>query len=78
VQSVPGPTLSSTVLANGSINFSWNAIVNTPYAIQAAPDLGAGWTTVGNVIIATNTVMNISIPIGTAPKGFYRVVMSPQ
>jgi len=78
VQTVPGPILSSTAVSGGNINFSWNAIVNNSYLIQSTTDLAGSWTNVGNVIVATNTVMNISIPIGSAPKGFYRVIMSPQ
>ena len=79
VQTVPGPILSSTAVTNGNMNFSWNAVVNNSYLIQSTADLGgSGWTNVGNVIVATNTVMNIAIPIGTAPEGFYRVIMSPQ
>ena len=78
IQTLPAPILSSTALAGGNIKFSWNAIVNTPYAIQSTPDLGVTWTNVGSVIVATNTVMNVSLPVGSAPKGFYRVIMSPQ
>jgi hypothetical protein len=78
VQTVPGPILSSTAVSGGNINFSWNAIVNNSYLIQSTADLGGSWTNVGNVIVATNSVMNISLPIGSAPKGFYRVIMSPQ
>jgi hypothetical protein len=78
VQTVPGPILSSTAVSGGNINFSWNAIVNNSYLIQSTADLAGSWTNVGSVIVATNTVMNVSLPIGSAPKGFYRVIMSPQ
>jgi hypothetical protein len=78
VQSVPGPILSSTAVSGGNIHFSWNAIVNNTYVIQSTADLAGSWTNVGSVIVATNTVMNASIPVGSAPKGFYRVIMSPQ
>lgn len=78
VQSVPGPILSSTAVSGGDIHFSWNAIVNNSYLIQATADPGGSWTNVGSVIVATNTIMNASIPVGSAPKGFYRVIMSPQ
>jgi hypothetical protein len=79
VQTLPAPLLNSTAISSGNVNFSWNAIPNVPYTIQSAGSLGgsSGWTNLGNTIIATNTVMNISIPIGTAPQGFYRVIMSP-
>ncbi|HWC58245.1 MAG TPA: hypothetical protein VHC44_01025, partial [Verrucomicrobiae bacterium] len=77
VQTVPAPVLSSTLVSGGNITFSWNAILNVPYSIQSAANLdGSGWSNVGNPIVATNTVMNISIPIGSAPQGFYRVIMS--
>lgn len=79
VEPLPQPLLNSTVISSNSITFSWNAILNAPYVIQSATGLGGStWTNVGNTFIATNTVMNIAIPIGTAPAGFYRVVMSPQ
>jgi hypothetical protein len=78
VQTLAAPILSSTAVSGGNIKFNWNAIVNNSYAIQSATDLGGSWTNVGNIIIATNTIMNISIPVGNAPKGFYRVIMSPQ
>ena len=78
VETIPAPVLSSTIVSGGNINFSWNAILNVPYAIQSAANLnGSGWTNIGTSIIATNTLMNVSMPIGSAPTGFYRVVMSP-
>ena len=80
VQPLPQPLLNSTVISSGNVNFSWTAIPNQSYIIQSSAGLGgaSGWTNFGGTIIATNTVMNISIPIGTAPQGFYRVILSPQ
>ncbi|HXS69397.1 MAG TPA: protease pro-enzyme activation domain-containing protein [Candidatus Polarisedimenticolia bacterium] len=79
VQTIPQPVLNSTMVAGGNLSFSWNAIPNVSYLIQSstALDGSSGWTNVGNPIVATNTVMNISVPIGTAPEGFYRVIMQP-
>jgi Viral BACON domain len=78
VQTIPPPVLNSTVVSGGSITFNWSAIPNVPYLIQSAASLdSSGWTNLGAPILATNTVMNVSIPIGNTPQGFYRVVMSP-
>ncbi len=78
VQTVPAPILGSVVVSSGNINFSWNAFMNVSYIIQSTTNLsGSGWVNLGNSILATNNVMSVSIPTGNAPKGFYRVALSP-
>jgi hypothetical protein len=78
VQTVPAPIINSTVVSGGNITLSWGAIMNVPYVIQSTTNLGgSGWATVGSPILATNNVMNVSIPTGNAPAGFYRIVLSP-
>ncbi|HWD92589.1 MAG TPA: protease pro-enzyme activation domain-containing protein [Verrucomicrobiae bacterium] len=79
VETLPPPVLNSTAMSGGKVSFSWTAIPNVSYVLQSASSLGgsSGWTNLGSPIIATNTVMNVSIPIGSAPQGFYRVGMSP-
>jgi len=78
VQIVPAPVLNSTVVSGGNIAFSWSAFPNVSYQIQSTTNLGAtGWANLGGPILATNSVMNVSIPIGSAPRGFYRVAISP-
>jgi hypothetical protein len=75
VQTLPDPILHLTI-QGGNINLSWNAIVNNSYAIQSATNLTGAWTNVGSIIVATNSVMNIPVPVGL-PKGYFRVIMSP-
>ena len=79
VEPVPAPVLNTAAVSDGNITFSWNAFLNVSYDIQSTTNLdGAGWTQFSNSILATNTVMNVSIPIGDAREGFYRVTISPQ
>jgi hypothetical protein len=77
VQTVPAPTLNSTVISGGNIAFNWGAIPSVSYQIQSTTNLGnSSWTDLGGPIPATNTVLNISLPIGNGPDRFYRVVMT--
>lgn len=78
VQTVPAPIINSTVVSGGNVTLSWGAIMNIPYVIQSTTNLsGSGWSNLGSPIVATNTVMNVSIPTSNASSGFYRVIMSP-
>lgn len=77
VQTVPGPILNSTVVSGGDIAFSWSAFPNVSYQIQSTTNLGtSGWTDLGSPILATNNVVNVSVPVGNAPERFYRVVIN--
>ena len=79
VEPVPAPILNNAAVSGGNLTFSWNAFMNVSYVIQSTTNLdGSSWANLGGSILATNNVMNISIPIGNAPAGFYRVAMSPQ
>jgi hypothetical protein len=76
VQTVPGPVLTSTAVTGGNIAFSWSAIPNVSYQIQSCTNLATyGWANVGSAIPTTNTVMHVSLPMGNAPKQFYRVAL---
>jgi hypothetical protein len=78
VQTLPAPILTSTAVASGNIAFNWNALVNISYQIQSCTNLATlNWANVGSAILATNGVMHASLPIGSAPRQFYRVVMLP-
>jgi len=78
VQPVPGPVLNSAAVASGKIGFSWRGYVNAAYQIQATTNLNlSGWSNVGSAILATNTVIGASLPVGNAPRQFYRVILSP-
>ena len=78
VQTVPGPVLNSAVVSSGNIAFSWSAFLNVSYQIQSTTNLSnSGWTNLGSPILATNNVVNVSLPMGNAPEQFYRVILSP-
>jgi len=78
VQPVPGPVLNSVAVSGGKIAFSWGGYLNAAYQIQASTNLNtSGWSNVGSPILATNTVISASLPVGNAPRQFYRVVLSP-
>jgi hypothetical protein len=78
VQTLPAPILNSAMVSGGNIALSWSAFMNGSYQIQSRTDLAqSGWTNVGGPFLATNNLVQVSLPIGNAPKQFYRVVMSP-
>jgi hypothetical protein len=78
VQPLPPPILNSTVVSGGNIALRWSAFMNVSYQIQSRTDLAqSGWTNVGGPFLATNNLVQVSLPIGNAPARFYRVVMSP-
>jgi Pro-kumamolisin, activation domain/Viral BACON domain len=77
VQTVPGPVLGSTTVSHGNLTLGWDAIANASYQIQSTTNLGnSGWINVGSPIPATNSVLNVSLPMGSSSKQFYRVLMS--
>jgi hypothetical protein len=78
VAPAPGPVLNSAVVAKGKITFSWGGILNASYQIQSTTNLiNAAWTNAGAAVLATNNVISVSLPVGNAPKQFYRVILSP-
>ena len=78
VQPVPQPVVYSASVSSGNIAFSWSAVLNVSYQIQAATNLSSSaWANLGSPIVATNNVVNVSLPLGNAPKQFYRVILSP-
>lgn len=78
VQPVPGPVLNSAAVAGGGIAFGWSGYLNVVYQVQTTTNLStSAWVNVGNPILATNTIITVSLPVGNAPRQFYRVVLSP-
>ena len=78
VQALPAPILNSAMVSGGNIALRWSAFMNVSYQIQSRTDLAqSGWTNVGSPFLATSNLVQVSLPIGNAPKQFYRVVMSP-
>jgi hypothetical protein len=79
VEPVPAPVLNTAVVSGGNLAFSWNAFMNISYDIQSTTNLaGSSWAKLGSSVRATNVVMNVTIPIGNAPAGFYRVAIPQQ
>ena len=78
VQPVPGPVLNSVAFSDGNIAFSWNALLNVSYQIQSTTNLSRSvWANLGSPILATNGVMDFSLPTGNAPVKFFRVAFAP-
>jgi hypothetical protein len=78
VQTLPAPILNSAMVSGVNIALSWSAFMNVSYQIQSRTDLAqSGWTNVGSPFLATSNLVQVSLPIGNAPKQFYRVVVSP-
>lgn len=77
VQTAPGPVLNPTTVSGGNFGMKIGAIINAWYQIQCATNLSSGWINVGSPVLATNTVMSISLPMGGSSGQFYRVLMSP-
>ncbi len=77
VQPIPGPVLYSATVGGGNMAFNWNAIVNGSYQIQSSINLTPNsWANVGGSIVATNPVEHVSLPMGSNPTQFYRVVQA--
>ena len=76
VEPVPGPIIYSEAVTGGNVSFNWNALVNYSYQLQTATvPVPANWSNVGNTILATNPVVQVSLPIDNSKTRFYRVVM---
>ena len=78
VEPVPQPVLSGVAVRAGNVTLSWNAFMNVSYVLQSTTNLNrSSWANLGT-ILATNTVMNVSMPTGGAAAKLYRVAISPQ
>jgi hypothetical protein len=72
------PVIGSAKLSGSSFSFSWSALSNQLYQIQATTSLApARWTNLGGAIIASNTTMSTNVSIGTNSQQFYRLVLLP-
>lgn len=71
-----GPVLYSAAVSGGNISFDWNAVVNVSYQVQSTSDLTTpAWVNVGGSILATNSVVHVSLAIDNALTRFYRVAI---
>jgi len=73
----PSPTLEARV-RSGAIQLGWDAVVSNSYQVQYKTSLAqTSWLTLGAPIVATNSDMAWSIPIGSDPRRFYRLLATP-
>jgi hypothetical protein len=72
------PLIQTAILSGSSFAFTWNALPSQQYQIQSTPGLEEpNWTTLGDAIIASNSTMTVSEPVGANATQFYRVVLLP-
>lgn len=70
------PVLQTVQQSGGLLSFSWSATSNQTYQIQATASLTSpDWASLGNAMVATNSIMSVSEIIGTNQQEFYRVVL---
>ena len=72
------PVIQIVAQSGSALTFTWSAITNQAYQIQASTNLAYGnWTNSGGVITATNSIITNSQAIGAYSQQFYRVVLLP-
>jgi autotransporter-associated beta strand protein len=70
------PFIQTVWQSCGSLNLTWSATTGELYQIQSTTNLAPpNWINLGNSIIATNSTMTVSEPIGANAQQFYRVVL---
>ena len=73
---VPAPVFQSVTATNGTLVFTWNAVVSAVYQLQYRTNLVQGdWGNLGSALAATNTVMSAADTIGPDPQRFYRLLV---
>lgn len=74
VETVPPPVLQAVTITGTKLTFTWSAIANQSYQIQAAGNLSnPNWTNVTAVMTASNNVASTSASLSNVPQQFYRV-----
>jgi hypothetical protein len=64
--------------SSGSITLSWSAVPNLTYELEVATNLGQqSWSVLYSNLWATNTAFELSLPAGSDPQHFYRVLVLP-
>jgi hypothetical protein len=70
---------STTVAADGSINFTFNSVTNESYQLQYKNNLtDPQWTLLGSRITGTGGPLALSDAISVQPQRFYRLVITTQ
>ncbi|MGA2750844.1 MAG: leucine-rich repeat protein, partial [Verrucomicrobiota bacterium] len=74
----PPPDIQTMRRSGSSFTFTWSAMANQQYQIQTKTNLiEPNWTTLSNVLTATNSSMTTVASIGANSQQFYRVVLLP-
>lgn len=76
-QSAPPPLITSVLLTNGVLTFTWRAVAGQTYQVQYTSNLNQPtWSNLGAPIIAGGTTASAS-DIVTNSQRFYRIFSSP-
>ena len=68
------PVLAAGGPVDGALTVSWASFPGLTYQVQYKTNLAqAGWINLGNPVVASNSVMSASVPIGPDPQRFYRL-----
>jgi subtilase family serine protease len=74
VTTVPVPAFQTLTKTNGTLNFTWNALIGLVYQMQYKTNLlQTNWINLGAVITATNFTATSTNFIGPDPQRFYRL-----
>jgi hypothetical protein len=74
----PAPDIQTVRRTGSAFTFTWSAMSSQLYQIQTKTNLTQpNWTTLSNVLTATNSSMSTSASIGANSQQFYRVVLLP-
>jgi subtilase family serine protease len=77
VEPVPAPVFQSIALSGGAIKLTWSSFPGVSYQVQSAGSLSnPNWTNVVTVT-ATGNLTSASVPVGSVPNQFYRVILLP-
>ena len=69
------PTLTASRHA-GNLLLSWASVVGLSYQVQSTPDLATGnWVNEGLPMNGTGGTLSASVPIGSAPRKFFRLLL---
>jgi uncharacterized repeat protein (TIGR03803 family) len=75
---VPPSRFNSVTKAGTTLTLTWNATVGQSYQVRYKTNLNQTvWNNFNNVLTATNSMMTTVDVIGSDPKRFYQVLLSP-
>ena len=73
-----GPIIESIVQEQGVVTLTWSTAIGQSYQVQSTTDLVVpAWTSLGDVIVATNTTTTAKDALGADPLRFYRISVQP-